>query len=71
VIIRRVFRSSHFGAGFFSGKVQFWQSQVSEIGAFSLVKSFGKFGSGWFVKIYFSGKVFFQQARFLFRKRFW
>jgi hypothetical protein len=41
----------------FSGKIHFWQSQVSKIGFVSSVKSFGKFGSGWFVKIRFAGKV--------------
>jgi len=46
----------------FSGKIHFWQSQVSKIGFSSLVKSFSKFGSGWFVKIRFAGKVGFQSA---------
>jgi len=55
----------------FSGKVQFWQSQVSKIGAFSLVRNFGKFGSGWFGEIHFSGKViFFNKQGFCFASVF-
>jgi len=54
----------------FSGKVQFWQSQVSKIGAFSLVRNFGKFGSGWFVKIHFASKVVFSTSKVLVSQAF-
>ena len=51
---------------FFSGNVQFWQSQVSKIGFISLVKGFGKFCSGWLVKFHSLAKVFFNWQSFCF-----
>jgi len=67
VIIQRVFRSSRFGAGSF-----FWQSPILAKSGFPnrlifFCQSFGKFGSGWFGEIHFSGKViFFNKQGFCF-----
>jgi len=66
VIIWRFFRSSHFGRSSF-----FWQSQIFKIGLISLVKSFGKFGSGSFVKIRFVGKIGFSASKVFVSQAFW
>ncbi len=47
----------HFAKSVFHGLRFVWQNQVSEIGYNFFNKSFGMFGSGFFVRFIFSGKV--------------
>jgi hypothetical protein len=54
-----------FGKVRFSWLAFFLQSQVSEIGFKIFSKSFDKFGSSFFAKFIFSGKVNFSQSQFL------
>ena len=55
----------HFAKSCFCSKGNFLQSQVSKIGIEVFHKSFGKFGSGFFAKLIFSGKFFVWQNQFL------
>ena len=59
-----VSKQFHFAKSVLSGLRFFWQSQVSKIGFKVFIKSFGKFGSGFFAKFIFSGKVIFLQSQF-------
>jgi hypothetical protein len=58
-----------FGKVRFSGLRSFRSSQVSKISFMVLSQCFGKFGSGFFAKLIFSGKGFGFQNHF-FSKRF-
>ena len=57
-------RQFHFAQFVFYGLPSLWLSQVSEIGFKIFSKSFGKFGSGFFAKLIFSGKVIFSKVSF-------
>jgi len=54
----------HFAKSVFHGLRFVWSSQVSKIGFKVFSKSFGKFGSGFFASLIFSGKTFFLQSQF-------
>jgi len=58
-VLVKVFASKqfHFAKSIFHRLRFVWQNQVSEIGYIFFNKSFGKFGSGFFVRFIFSGKV--------------
>ena len=60
-----VSRRFHFAQFVFYGLPSLWSSQVSEIVYIFFSKSFGKFGSGFFARFIFSGKVGFSQSQFL------
>jgi hypothetical protein len=55
----------------FFGDVRVWLPQVLKIGFVSLVKSFGKFGSGWLVKIRSARKVVFSICKGFVSQAFW
>ena len=57
-------RQFHFAQFVFYGLPSLWLSQVSEIGFKIFSKSFGKFGSGFFARFIFSGKVIFSKVSF-------
>ena len=59
-----VSRRFHLAKFVFHGWHFIWSSQVSEIGFKIFSKSFGKFGSGFFARFIFSGKVNFSQSQF-------
>jgi len=47
----------------FSGKVQFWQSQVSQIGSFSFVKVLASLAQAGLAKSTFLAKLFFSTSK--------
>ena len=59
-----VSRRFHFAQFVFYGLPSLWSSQVSEIGFKIFSKSFGKFGSGFFARLIFSGKAIFSKVSF-------
>jgi len=55
----------HFAKSVFHGLRFFGQSQVCKIGFKVFCKCLGKFSSGFFARLIFSGKVIFPQSQFL------
>jgi hypothetical protein len=63
-------KSFHRSKLAFVASIIFRQSQVSEIGFKVFNQRFGEFGSGFFVRLFFSGKGFASPGHF-FQQAFW